>query len=114
MESYSRRPRQNNPTGKSPEGASSPSGKNILIFRNRKPAYIHPHPVPARGAFRERHGRRGGDAVDAAARETGDADADGEVVWFRHPQAGVKFAAQGSAGDGGKSAKLTEESTYKP
>jgi hypothetical protein len=41
-------------------------------------------------------------------------EADGEIVWFRHPQAGVKFAAQGSAGDGGKSAKLTEESTYKP
>ena len=41
-------------------------------------------------------------------------EADGEIVWFRHPQAGVKFAAPGRAGDGGKSAELTEESTYKP
>jgi hypothetical protein len=40
-------------------------------------------------------------------------EADGEVVWFRHPQAGVKFAL-GRAGGGGKSAGLTEESTYKP
>jgi hypothetical protein len=28
------------------------------------------HPVPDRGAFRDRHGRRVWDAVDAAARET--------------------------------------------
>ena len=41
-------------------------------------------------------------------------EADGEIVWFRHPQAGVKFAAMGVAGDGGKSAGLIEESTYKP
>jgi len=34
-----------------------------------------------RGAFRERHGTSGRDAVDAAARETGDAKADGEDVW---------------------------------
>jgi hypothetical protein len=33
----------------------------------------------------------------------------GEDVWFRHPDAGVKFAL-GSADDGGKSAWLTEES----
>jgi hypothetical protein len=30
--------------------------------------------------------------VDAAARETGDANADGEVVWSWHPDAGVKSA----------------------
>ena len=40
-------------------------------------------------------------------------DVDGEIVWFRHPQAGVKFALR-RAGDGGKSAGLTEEITYKP
>ena len=40
-------------------------------------------------------------------------EADGEIVWFRHPQAGVKFALR-SAGNGGKSARLTEESAYKP
>ena len=41
-------------------------------------------------------------------------EADGEIVWFRHPKAGVKFASLRRAGDGGKSAELTEESTYKP
>jgi hypothetical protein len=40
-------------------------------------------------------------------------DVDGEIVWFRHPQAGVKFALR-RAGDGGKSAGLAEEITYKP
>ena len=37
-------------------------------------------------------------------------EADGKDVWSRHPQAGVKFAAKGAAGNGGKSAGLTEES----
>jgi hypothetical protein len=37
-----------------------------------------------------------------------------EVVWFRHPQAGVKFLGNRFlSGDGGNSARLTEESTYK-
>ena len=40
-------------------------------------------------------------------------EADGEMVWFRHPQAGVKFVLR-RAGDGGKSAGLAEEITYKP
>ena len=31
------------------------------------------HPLPTRGAFRERHKRRAGDAVDAVARWTSDA-----------------------------------------
>ena len=30
--------------------------------------------------------------MDAEVTETKVADADGEVVWFRHPGAGVKFA----------------------
>jgi hypothetical protein len=34
----------------------------------------------------------GWDAVDADALLTNSADADGEVVWFRRPDAGVKFA----------------------
>ena len=57
------------------------SRKNILIFRIRKSVYIARIPSQQEGAFRERHGRRGGDAVDATARETGEADADGEIVW---------------------------------
>ena len=40
-------------------------------------------------------------------------EADGEIVWSRHPKAGVKFAPR-RAGDGGKSAGLAEEITYKP
>jgi hypothetical protein len=45
------------PTGKStipPSQSSllsSPSCKNILIFRNRKSVYIHGHPVPQEGRF---------------------------------------------------------------
>ena len=31
--------------------------------------------------------------MDAAARETGVAKADGKIVWSWHPDAGVKFAA---------------------
>ena len=40
-------------------------------------------------------------------------EADGEIVWSRHPKAGVKFALR-RAGDGGKSARLTEESAKQP
>jgi len=38
-------------------------------------------PASLRGAFRDRHGRWAGDAVDAAALLTNSAGADGEVVW---------------------------------
>jgi hypothetical protein len=34
------RPRQNNPTGKSPKVCKAPLGKNILIFRNNKSVHI--------------------------------------------------------------------------
>jgi hypothetical protein len=38
--------------------------------------------------------------------------ADGEVVWFRHPDAGAKLFSELVRGnDGGKSARLTEEIT---
>jgi hypothetical protein len=49
------------------------------------------------------------DAVDADALLTNGAEADGEVVWSRRPDAGVKFALR-SAGDGGYQARYTEES----
>ncbi|HYI29650.1 MAG TPA: hypothetical protein VD863_17565 [Bradyrhizobium sp.] len=81
MEKFHQPIQQIDPTGKSPESPSSPFGKNILIFRNGKSVYIVRIPSQQEGAFRERHGRRGGDAVDATARETGEADADGEIVW---------------------------------
>jgi hypothetical protein len=57
------------PTGKSMrvalDGLSSPSNKNILIFRNNESVYIHRHPALIRGALRGRHGRWVRDAVDA-------------------------------------------------
>ena len=49
------------------------------------------------------------DAVDADALLTNGAEADGEVVWSRRPDAGVKFALR-RAGDGGYQARYTEES----
>ena len=40
------------------------------------------HPVPTRGAYRDRHGRWARDAMDAFGDAlTNGADADGEVVW---------------------------------
>jgi len=72
---------QIDPTGKSLKNSSSPRDKNILIFRNGKSGYIQRIPSHQEGTFRERHGRRGGDAVGAKARETGSAEADGEIVW---------------------------------
>jgi hypothetical protein len=42
--------------------------------------------------------------------------ADGEVVWFWHPDADAKFATKLTlrADDGGQKARCTEESAYKP
>ena len=68
------------------------------------------HPVPIEGALRNGHQRGTGRRWTRIAPLTRAPEADGEIVWFRHPKAGVKFAAQGGAGDGGKSAELTEES----
>jgi hypothetical protein len=39
---------------------------------------------------------------------------DGEIVWSRSPDAGIKFADDDSASDGGQKARRTEEITYKP
>ena len=50
--------------------------------------------------------------MDAAALLTRSANADGEVVWFRHPKAGAKLATMLAhrADDGDNNAWLTEES----
>jgi hypothetical protein len=53
------------------EIVSSPSHKNISVLPKHELGYTIGHPVPARGAFRERHRRRGGDAVDAVATRDG-------------------------------------------
>src|SRR5471030_3040568 len=65
----------------------APFAKIFLFSRTPNQIYISCHPVPHRGAYRDRHGRWARDAVDAAAsgariaRWTNDAFADGEVVW---------------------------------
>jgi hypothetical protein len=70
---------------------SSPVWKNILVFRNPKSlAYSQPScPTEGRFAIVTDAGQ---DAVDAEAPITNGAEADGEVVWSRRPDAGVKFA----------------------
>jgi hypothetical protein len=62
-------------------------------------------PAPERGALRDRHGRWARDAMDAAMCETNALPADGEVVWSWRPDAGVKFAGDDPANDGGKKAR---------
>jgi hypothetical protein len=46
---------------------------------------------------------------------TSDAEADGEIVRSRSPDAGIKLlAGRFRGGDGGSKARHTEEITYKP
>ena len=52
--------------------------------------------------------------MDAAARNDDGANADGEVVRSRSPEAGIKSGVTITPGDGGQSAGRTEETTYKP
>jgi hypothetical protein len=93
---------------------SSPPAKNNS-FREQVETAIEglPSRASSRGAFRDRHGRWVRDAMDAGARLTGARFADGEVVWSRYPDADIKLATMLShrAGDGGKKARLTGEST---
>jgi hypothetical protein len=85
------------PTGGWELACPSPSEKISLFPFAPNHRLISRHPVPDRGAFRDRHGRRVWDAVDAAASsrgsaaQTSDETADGEVVWSRRPDAGVNF-----------------------
>jgi hypothetical protein len=55
----------------------------------------------------------GRDAVDAAAQLTNSAEAYGQVVWFRRPNAGVKSARR-RAGDGVKQAWSPGRARSKP
>ena len=68
------------PTGKSPVSCPAPSKKIFLLATDPTQTYIPRHPVPLRGTARDVTDA-GRDAVDADARLTGDAEADGEVVW---------------------------------
>ena len=55
------------PTGFLAKCLSSPFCKNIFVSRLPKSLYNSRHPVPHRGAFRDRHGRWVRDAMDALA-----------------------------------------------
>jgi hypothetical protein len=68
------------PDGQISKNLSSPLCKNISVFPKYKSGYIKAIPSHRRGALRNVTSA-GRDAVDAEARETGDANADGEVVW---------------------------------
>ena len=50
----------------------------------------------------------------ARCRTTSGASADGQVVWSRSPDAGVKLADDESEGDGGYQARHSRESTKQP
>jgi hypothetical protein len=76
------------PTGKSVTRSvrcairlSSPSVKNILIFRNPKSLVYSRPSCPTEGRFAIVTDA-GQDAVDVEAPITNGAEADGEVVWF--------------------------------
>jgi len=69
------------PTGCLCDFVSSPVSKNILFLALVETAIQLAHPVPIRGAFRDRHGRWARDAVDAMEPLTNRPRADGEVVW---------------------------------
>jgi hypothetical protein len=71
-------------------------------------------PCPQRGALRDRHECWARDAMDAKARATSAAEADGQVVWSWRPWAGAKFAGDDPAGDGDYEVTDTGESTKQP
>jgi hypothetical protein len=76
-----RRDAKRRPTGKSPKGLSSPLAENIPVGGwPDSNLYLPPSRPTQRGVGHVTDAGRV--AVDAAARETGDADAYGEIVWF--------------------------------
>jgi hypothetical protein len=95
--------------------ARCPTGKSLRLIRiyvkppaKKYPSSIFPkimivsaHPASAGGAYRDRHGRRKRDAVDAVRATTKRASAYGEIVRSRSPDAGIKLADDEFAGDGG-------------
>ncbi len=72
------------------------------------------HPVPTkRGASRSSR-TLVRDAVDADALVTNSVEADGQVVWFRRPGAGVKFLGSKLLRGDGDNKPVTEEITKQP
>ena len=106
-----------------------PSGKSLLIFRNRvKPKNQKYFAFPVgqiKGTSiailshqegRSRSSRNAGQgAVDVEVPLTNGAEAYGEDVWSRHRDAGVKFLrSELLRGDGGKKARSPGRARYKP
>jgi hypothetical protein len=58
-----------------------PARENISLFPKIKSGVCSAHPTAARGAYRDRHGRRQRDAMDAALHQTSVVAADGKGVW---------------------------------
>jgi hypothetical protein len=98
-----------------------PLRKNISLSFFQKLMISCGHPASTGGAYRDRHGRRRWDAMDAMVSQcavrtpTNGIVADGEVVWSWHPDADAKpvMMRKRRAGDGGQKARCTEESAYK-
>jgi len=86
---------------------SRPTRKNISLFRISDFQYFAAHPASTQGAYRDRHDTRGGLRWTWRCCQTCGIDTDGEIVWSRRPDAGVKSRA-GCKGvlrdDGGKQA----------
>ena len=82
------------------EIAVKPLLQKYSDFQNTQISLYPCRPVPQRGA-RAIVTNAGRDAVDADALQTTSADADGEVVWSRHPDAGVRSAGSNPADEGG-------------
>src|SRR5882757_686156 len=81
----------NQPDGQISKNLSSPPTKNIPLSPSGKSVVLIGPSRPTRGALRNVTKR----AVGCGGRgghEDEVADADGEIVWFRHPDAGVKLA----------------------
>ena len=99
-------PRQNNPSGKSPESLSSPFEKIFRFSEIGKSVHIIRPSHPMRGADRESSRTRGGMRWTRKLRLTSATRADGEGVWSWRLDAGAKFAgSELPAGDGGNRAR---------
>jgi hypothetical protein len=94
---------------------SSPLDKNISLPVRCKSVACVRRLVPQGGAARDRHGRRERDAVDAGVLPTNGTEVDGEVVWSRRPDAGVKSVrSKLLRGEGGKQARSPGRARRKP
>src|SRR4029079_4113734 len=78
--------------------------ENISVLRKPKSALHHTHPVPARGAYHDRHDRGAGRGGRWQCRQANGVRAYGEVVWSRRRGAGVN-APGGNSFQGATEAK---------